>query len=87
MIVLDTNVVSEMMKSSPDQVVVAWLESQPLEQQHTTVITLAEVRYGIARLPWGRRRHEMSDTADAVFGLSTTASCPWTPSRPRCTGT
>lgn len=69
MIVLDTNVVSEMMKSSPDEAVVAWLGSRPLSQQHTTAITLAEVRYGIARLPWGRRRQEMSDTADAVFGL------------------
>lgn len=69
MIVLDTNVVSEMMKPSPDGAVLAWLGSRPLSEQHTTAITLAEVRYGIARLPRGRRRYEMGDVADAVFGI------------------
>lgn len=69
MIVLDTNVISEMMKSSPDEAVVVWLGSRPLVEQHTTAITLAEVRHGIAPLPRGRRRYEMGDAADAVFGI------------------
>ena len=67
MIVLDTDVVSEMMRSTPSRVVVAWLGSRPLTEQHTTVITLAEVRYGIARLPQGRRRRELGGAADEVF--------------------
>ena len=68
MIVFDTNVVSEMMRSTPSEVVVAWIRSRPLSEQHTTTITIAEVGYGIARLPSGRRRTEMSNTADEVFG-------------------
>ena len=68
MIIFDTNVVSEMMRSMPSEVVVAWIGTRPLVEQHTTTITIAEVRYGIARLPAGRRRTAMSSTADAVFG-------------------
>ncbi|GAB3706617.1 PIN domain-containing protein [Mariniluteicoccus flavus] len=61
MIVLDTNVVSEPLRTSPEASVVAWLDAQHLETLYLTTITLAELRYGIAALPDGRRRHILRD--------------------------
>lgn len=65
MIILDTNVISEMMRADPDGEVVAWIERAG--QLHTTAITLAEIDYGIARLPEGSRRDRLAATAAAVF--------------------
>lgn len=65
MIVIDTNVVSEMMRDDPDQKVLAW--SATVGQLHTTAITLAEIEYGIARLPDGHRKGRLADTAARVF--------------------
>lgn len=59
MIVLDTNVVSEAMKHAPDARVMAWLRAQELEELATTAITLAEINYGLRRLPSGRRRDDL----------------------------
>lgn len=56
MIILDTNVLSEPMRPQPDLGVVRWLDDQIVETLHLTVITVAEMRYGIAELPAGRRR-------------------------------
>jgi toxin FitB len=67
-IVLDTNVVSELMRTAPAADVVAWVHRQPAAQVCTTAVTLAEVRYGIARLPAGRRRDLLRAAADDVFG-------------------
>jgi len=67
MIVLDTNVVSELMRATPAVNVVAWVHQQPAAQMCTTSVTLAEVRYGIARLPAGRRRDLLRATAYDVF--------------------
>ncbi len=65
MIVLDTNVISEMMRDKPDPTVLSWIATVgPL---HTTAITLAEVEYGIARLPAGRRKDQFTATATGVF--------------------
>lgn len=65
MIVIDTNIVSEMMRDKPDERVTAWIEKAgPL---HTTAVTLAEVDYGIARLPEGSRRDRLAATAAVVF--------------------
>lgn len=65
MIVLDTNVISEMMRSTPDATVLAWVET--VGELHTTAISLAEVEYGIARIPEGRRKQEIATAAQAVF--------------------
>jgi predicted nucleic acid-binding protein len=54
MIILDTNVVSAMMRG--DTAVVAWLDQQAILSVWTTTITLFEVRYGLTVLPLGRRR-------------------------------
>jgi predicted nucleic acid-binding protein len=67
MIVLDTNVVSELMRAAPAARVVAWVHEQPAAEMCTTSVTLAEIRYGIARLPAGRRRDHLRATADDVF--------------------
>jgi predicted nucleic acid-binding protein len=55
-IVLDTNVISEVMRPLPSAAVLAWLRSMPLHELATTTICVAEIGYGLARLPYGRRR-------------------------------
>lgn len=65
MIVIDTNVISEMMRDNPDPGVLAWAEAAG--QLHTTAITLAEVEYGIARVPAGRRKDQITAAATDVF--------------------
>ncbi len=67
-IVLDTNVVSELMRAAPDVHVEGWVRRLPPAMVYTTSVTLAEVRFGIARLPAGRRRTLLGDAADDVFG-------------------
>lgn len=69
MIVLDTNVVSELMRPTPAPPVVQWLATQPDADLHTTTITLAEIRYGIARLPEGRRKARMHTSAEEAFAM------------------
>jgi predicted nucleic acid-binding protein len=59
MIILDTNVISEIMRASPDRAVLGRLGARPLAELATTTINLAEVRHGLARLPFGRRRHDL----------------------------
>ncbi|WP_281915957.1 type II toxin-antitoxin system VapC family toxin [Caldimonas thermodepolymerans] len=56
MILLDTNLISEPLRAAPEPRVVAWLDAQPLETLFLSVVTVAELRYGVARLPNGRRR-------------------------------
>lgn len=56
MILLDTNVVSEPLRPAPDERVIAWIDTQPLETLFLSAITVAELRAGVALLPAGRRR-------------------------------
>ena len=56
MIILDTNVLSALMRTVPEASVVAWLDRQPAESIWITSITLFEARLGLALLPQGRRR-------------------------------
>lgn len=65
MIVLDTNVLSELMRPSPDRDVLQWFDSCP-QPLSLSVITLQEISYGIARLPEGDRRLSL---AEAFFQL------------------
>ena len=65
MIVIDTNVISEMMHHEADRRVLAW--SDAVGRLHTTAITLAEVDYGIARLPEGRRKDQLVAAAASLF--------------------
>jgi hypothetical protein len=67
MIVVDTNVVSELMKSSPSPVVRDWLLGQRPVELFTTAITVAEILYGIERLPDGQRKDALQTAATDVF--------------------
>lgn len=67
MIVLDTNVASELMRPTPERAVMAWIRAQAANQLSMTSITVAEIRYGIERLPDGRRRDQLRETAAEVF--------------------
>lgn len=65
MIVIDTNIVSEMMRDEPEQKVLEWTDTAG--RLHATSVTLAEVEYGIARLRVGRRKDRLAETAARVF--------------------
>jgi len=59
MIILDTNVLSALMRTVPEALVVAWLDHQPAESVWVTSITLFEARLGLGLLPSGRRRQTL----------------------------
>jgi predicted nucleic acid-binding protein len=59
-IVLDTNVISELARHVPDPGVLSWLDSLDVSELATTAITAAELRYGVARLPEGHRKRELA---------------------------
>lgn len=56
MIILDTNVLSELMLRAPDERVLAWLDRQPRSSVWTTAVTLFEIRFGLASMASGKRR-------------------------------
>lgn len=58
---LDTNVVSELVRPHPNRGLVEWLAGRDEDQVFLSVVTLAELRYGIARLPVGRRRRRLQE--------------------------
>ena len=57
MIVLDTNVISELWRIAPSHDVQAWLDAQDIETLYLSIITVAELRYGLAVMPKGKRRN------------------------------
>jgi predicted nucleic acid-binding protein len=59
-IVLDTNVISELARQVPDPGVLSWLDSLEVSDVVTTAMTAAELRYGVARLPEGHRKRELA---------------------------
>ena len=67
MIILDTNVLSALMRTRPEVVVVDWLDRQPADSVWLSSITVIETRFGLALLPKGRRRGERADDQVAVF--------------------
>ena len=67
MIILDTNVLSELMRPKPSANVLRWIEKQPERELFTTSITEAEIFYGIEILPKGKRRELLTAAAEAVF--------------------
>lgn len=69
MTVLDTNVVAELMRLEPDARVMAWMGDQPIAGVFTTTLTQAEIFYGLALLPEGRRRDGLVAAARPMFEL------------------
>ena len=69
MIVLDTNVVSEAMKPEPHPAVRAWLNAQAAPTLYLSSVTLAELLFGIAALPAGKRKDMLAKALDGLLGL------------------
>ena len=67
MIILDTNVLSALMRVAPEAQVVRWLDRQPAESIWITAITLFETRLGLALLPRGRRRQSLELAFDRLL--------------------
>lgn len=67
MVILDTNVISEMTRSAPEPNVTSWYMRQASGSLFTTTVTLAEVLYGINLLPKGNRRDGLSKFAGDFF--------------------
>jgi len=65
MILLDTNVISEPWKPAPDETVVAWLDAQAIETLFISAITIAELRFGIAAMPTGKRQMTLRDRLES----------------------
>lgn len=67
MIILDTNVLSELMRRAPDSAVLAWLDRQPPLSIWITSITLFECQFGLALMPIGRRRQALETSFAALL--------------------
>ena len=67
MIILDTNVLSELMRLAPNELVVQWMDNQPNSSVFTTAVTQAEILYGVSVLPEGKRKQGLAVAVDAVF--------------------
>jgi predicted nucleic acid-binding protein len=67
MIILDTNVLSEALRPAPSAKVLEWMRAEPSSALFTTAITEAELLYGIALLPGGRRRQSLEAIVDVIF--------------------
>ncbi len=66
---LDTNVLSEVRRPSPDVRVMSWLDTVDEERLHLSVITIAELARGIALMPAGRRRSDFADWLETDLQL------------------
>jgi predicted nucleic acid-binding protein len=67
MLVLDTNVISEIMKALPSPRVMEWWSQQQTDELFTTTVTVAEILYGIEILSRGKRRDSLRAEAEVVF--------------------
>ena len=67
MFVLDSNVLSEVMREHPEPAVLHWMDRQPVTELWTTATCEAEIRFGIAALPAGRRSEDLRRAANRVF--------------------
>jgi toxin FitB len=67
MIILDTNVLSELMRPLPDPAVQAWADGLSAGRMHTTSVTEGEIFYGLYLLPEGERRMRLMNTAELLF--------------------
>ena len=68
MFVVDTNVVSELMRDAPNADVLAWMDERPTRELFVTAVTEAELRTGIACLSEGARRRGLADAAERALG-------------------
>lgn len=67
MIILDTNVVSELMRPRPSDAVLRWVGTRRSSSLYTTSVTQAEILHGVRLLPAGKRRNNVEAAAEAMF--------------------
>jgi predicted nucleic acid-binding protein len=67
-IILDTNVLSALMRPAIDQPIASWVNGLPEKSVWITSVTIFEIRFGLERLAVGRRRQQLEDAFDAVLG-------------------
>ena len=67
MVILDTNIVSELMKIVLDSSVLEWFETLEDQSVMITVITVAELRYGVSALPEGKRKNQLNSAITAMI--------------------
>lgn len=84
MILLDTDVVSEPLRPSPDIRVIGWIDAQTMETLFLSVVTMAELRAGLAMPPPGKRRQQ--SLAGVLPACALSLSPMLWPSRPRSSG-
>ena len=70
MIIIDTNVLSELMKPNPDATVVGWVGARAREDLFTTSITMAEIMYGLEAMPAGKKRETRLRIATTMFDVA-----------------
>jgi toxin FitB len=75
MYLLDTNVLSELMRAAPSLAVLGWINSQAAHDLYTSAITRAEIELGIALLPAGKRRTNLATQAKAMFDEDFAGRC------------
>ena len=69
MILLDTNVISELVRAAPDPAVTAYVDGLAPESVFTAAICVAEIRYGVARMPPGARRDDLAERIATFLGM------------------
>ena len=69
MIVLDTNILSELMRSQPDRLVLRWIGKHKATSLFITALTQAEILYGLELLPEGKRRTALKEAAKSMFDV------------------
>ena len=67
MTILDTNVLSALMRQTPDRNVVAWLDQQPRTSVWTTSVTVLEIRFGLQIMPAGKRRTLLLESFEVLL--------------------
>lgn len=72
---MDTNVLSELMREHPAPDVMTWLDSRPESALHTSAITQTEILTGIAVLPAGKRRDALAQAAEQLFAQDFLGRC------------
>ena len=68
MIVLDTNVLSELLRVEPSPEVARWIVSHPASELYITAVTEAEIRVGVNMMPTGKRKAQLQATIDQTLG-------------------
>jgi len=69
MLILDTGILAEAIKASPDPKVGAWLGTQPRDDLYTTSIAQADILYGVESLPPGKRRADLLAAVVEIFAF------------------